>query len=152
MDPILIQTISKIVTMRHEAQNAVKTTNAVLVIFDLFLSNIEDVNIFDPSVEIFVKGMLDKAIEGQQKSERRHFFGEYVVEFNKLLERIREARGLESTAQDKLKLNLMIEELKQLTPNRTGIEFWDRMKSKVDTEKFAHQKMNRIRRELQRLT
>lgn len=99
MDPTLVQTISKILApfanLEHTATNAVKSTNAAIVIFDIFLYHIEDINIEDPGVERFINSMLAKAIEGQQKSSRKAVFDEYVNEFNKLLERIREARVLE---------------------------------------------------------
>lgn len=96
MDPKLTQTISQILTPFETVTDPVKNTNAAFVIFDLFLYHIEAINIEDPSIERFIDAMLAKAIEGQQKSIRKHAFGEYVNEFSNLLDRIRKARELES--------------------------------------------------------
>lgn len=96
MDPKLTQTIYQILTPFETVTDPVKNTNAALVIFDLFLYHIEAINIEDPSIERFIDTMLAKAIEGQQKSSRKHVFDEYVNEFSNLLDRIRKARESES--------------------------------------------------------
>ena len=174
MDPKLTQTISQILTPL--GTDPTKNTNAAFVIFDLFLYhveaiNIEDpsierlaINIEDPSIERFIDAMLAKAIEGQQKSIRKHAFDKYVNEFSNLLDRIRKARELEKHVQGKeatdesvkLKLKLAIDKLQKNMPNAYGHTaygsgFWQRIRKQVDTEELGSSKISRLQRELQRM-
>lgn len=178
MDPKLTQTIFQI--LAPLGTDPVKNTNAAFVIFDLFLYHIEAINIEDPSIERFIDAMLAKAIEGQQKSIRKHAFDEYVNEFSNLLDRIRKARELESmknkleheptTTVDekhvqgkeatdesvKLKLKLAIDKLQKNMPNAYGNTaygsgFWQRIRKQVDTEELGSSKISRLQRELQRM-